>query len=1139
MKQMYGGRMRSLYRGQGVVRLVVLTAACWILWVAPALATVPCSGVQTALNTSSSGAVIALDANASCNSGNATLPWQLPAHPVTLDGNGATVDAGGTKRAIVGTDVGATTIKNFTFKNGASPTNGGAISIVGSSSPIITSSQFLANTAVAAGGAIYLDVDGTANVASSSFGDGTAGNANTAGAGGAIWATSSTLALEDSVLDSNTATGAGGGLFATQPLGFTASLILRGNRIEGNQAGADGAGAYVQVGGLVAVVVDNVVTGNLVSPSASATSATGGGLWLSGSNSSLQQAYFTNNKIKQNGVQPGGDPTNFNTFGGGVYLSGMGFSSTNDVLTKNTLPAHGSGGTNVSGGAAIALSGCGAGASASLTDAVLAANAVVGDARGAALDANCSGGSLALGLLNTTITKNVANGGSAGIAGGSDDVLSATNTILTENIGGADVAWANVSAGATTVRYSDICDPASPAQAWPGEANICAHPALLDPANGDVRQLIASPTIDAGLTSAVPFDLGGDYAGDPRLVATRGDTKIVDIGADERAAVPCEFLVADLATAPAGSRITLQEGQICIGNFLLPALPITLDAEGTGATLDGNLAGPVLSGTDASTTTLRNLTIRNGRNAADGGGVALTGASSPTLKDMRFVANASDSRGGAVALTDTPSGATVTVDNVDFGDGTAANANTATTGGGAWIAGAADVVLNKSRFLGNSAIDAGGGALIETTGKVAASANRFTGNSLNPTGATGLATGAGLDLLDNSDATLVANVFQGNSISSGGAPGIELRGGALHSANVPLEATSDQFIANSIPVANGNATGSALASDCGAGGAPATFTNLVAAGNGTGGPAVTYSCPTAATLTLQNASVVSNTGGGVSGTANAGLVVRNSILTGNGADVAGFGTRTVGFSDVCAGGSPLAGAGNICADPQLLNPAAGDVHQVIGSPTVDAGSNALVPSGLVTDFEAGPRVADGNRDGDAVVDIGADELPTQARLIPGQPDGSAPGEQPKQNVAGASGGGKTPVKTSRLLRLINVRQKKGVLTLTFRAGKAGTLETLTTYKASKKKTKRRTSRAAKLKAAKGQKVFGRAKKKVKKAGKVVVKLKPSKVARAWLKKKKKLPVRIVAQLKPPKAKAGKVKRRYTVKAPKARKKKKK
>ncbi|MGA2009514.1 MAG: hypothetical protein ABSH51_03115 [Solirubrobacteraceae bacterium] len=64
------------------------------------------------------------------------------------------------------------------------------------------------------------------------------------------------------------------------------------------------------------------------------------------------------------------------------------------------------------------------------------------------------------------------------------------------------------------------------------------------------------------------------------------------------------------------------------------------------------------------------------------------------------------------------------------------------------------------------------------------------------------------------------------------------------------------------------------------------------------------------------------------------LTLVDSTVSGNAVDE----------SAVDAPTTPYAGTGNICAAPALAAPATGDVHETASSPTIDAGSNALVPA---------------------------------------------------------------------------------------------------------------------------------------------------------------------------------------------------
>jgi len=84
-------------------------------------------------------------------------------------------------------------------------------------------------------------------------------------------------------------------------------------------------------------------------------------------------------------------------------------------------------------------------------------------------------------------------------------------------------------------------------------------------------------------------------------------------------------------------------------------------------------------------------------------------------------------------------------------------------------------------------------------------------------------------------------------------------------------------------------------------------------------------------------------------------------------------TITVTYSDI-QGGYP--GAGNIDADPLFLDAPRGNIHLSDGSPCIDSGDNAAVAVSI--DFERDDRPLDGDHDGTATVDMGADEY----RIVP-------------------------------------------------------------------------------------------------------------------------------------------------------------
>ena len=140
-------------------------------------------------------------------------------------------------------------------------------------------------------------------------------------------------------------------------------------------------------------------------------------------------------------------------------------------------------------------------------------------------------------------------------------------------------------------------------------------------------------------------------------------------------------------------------------------------------------------------------------------------------------------------------------------------------------------------------------------------------------------------------------------------------------------------------------------------------------------------------ITLEDSTVAGNQApegiAGVDGGESDQLTLSNSIVTSPSgqADIGGFqtvsgGSFTSSFSDVCKPDTSIAlpGQGNICADPRLT----AEGEESPASPTIDAGSNALVPAGLTTDAFGHARILTGHvscsQSFPAIVDMGADEF---------------------------------------------------------------------------------------------------------------------------------------------------------------------
>lgn len=104
------------------------------------------------------------------------------------------------------------------------------------------------------------------------------------------------------------------------------------------------------------------------------------------------------------------------------------------------------------------------------------------------------------------------------------------------------------------------------------------------------------------------------------------------------------------------------------------------------------------------------------------------------------------------------------------------------------------------------------------------------------------------------------------------------------------------------------------------------------------------------------------------------FTMENSIVWGNGvADLeASNSTAFYDYCDVGNSGGCTPGSNNISADPLFVNSAGGDYHLTLSSPCIDVGNNAA--SGLPDeDCDDEPRIWDGDSNGTATVDMGADE----------------------------------------------------------------------------------------------------------------------------------------------------------------------
>ena len=445
----------------------------------------------------------------------------------------------------------------------------------------------------------------------------------------------------------------------------------------------------------------------------------------------------------------------------------------------------------------------------------------------------------------------------------------------------------------------------------------------------------------------------------------------------------CSTLQSVLDSASAGDVITLDG--LCSGTtFTLPAFAITLQgAPGTTSGFDGTgLSGAtaLLRGTvnDSATETISSLVFQN--NTVDqapifGAGLSLmvTGLGGVTLAHDTFTgdeaAGGSLAYGGGLYLGDNDSYAGTLVTPGAFtitGSTFAGDGATSTTSGGTASGGGAAVIVNSLHDLNVN------------PRPVTLSGDTFAANTVETaTVDAGVPqVGAGLfvdtDGVGASPLTQSDDAFTANTITATAAPLAQYGGGGEWTQGFNVTSTGDAFTSNTIPGSNGTGQPSwgaglgILNNNCQTPGfqTQSTAVDLIAAANtiegGTaaqsGGAGIYVGCGGVAPgnqLTLINSTVTANsaTASGIAGIAGGNtdtLNLENTIDTANGggADLGGFAVLTGDHSDACVSGAALPGPGNLCVAPALAGGT--NVAETAASPTIDAGSNLLVPPGLTS-----------------------------------------------------------------------------------------------------------------------------------------------------------------------------------------------
>ncbi len=523
---------------------------------------------------------------------------------------------------------------------------------------------------------------------------------NAAGNGGGLDAEGTSgdkhVFLSDVTFSSNTATGAGGGMFLYDGDTITNCTF------SGNIAATQGGGLYVQYG--TVNISKTTFAGNSTTTGGAGNG--GGGIFASNLTLSVDSSTFSGNLAKGAGS------------GGGIYNQYSNVTVSNSTFSANKCPNGGFGG-GIYNSSALNVS-----------DSTLTLNAasIGGSGNGGGGIAN-DGNNLT--LNNTIVGGNLASGGTG------PDIKGTVNS--------GDYNLVKSTSGATLSGTHNVTgkDPKLGALSNNGGPTLTHLP------------LAGSPAIDVGLTES-----NVDQRGLARPVGAANDIGAVESGSTKTVQSGPSFVVTNSTDADGACAVgdcSLRQA-IRAANHYTSAATISfdpsafaspqsinlggtellvtgsVDIQGTGTaklTVNGGGLSRVfnLSGTNSGTVVnISDLTITNGSTATYGGGLYNYYQDTTTLNRVVVTGNAVFSSGGGGIYNDqgalTLNACTVSnntsanngggVYNYFYGtltvNASTLSGNTATSGYGGGIYAAGNVTLNNTTVNGNAATngDSGG-----------------------------------------------------------------------------------------------------------------------------------------------------------------------------------------------------------------------------------------------------------------------------------------------------------------------------------------------------------------------------------------------------------------------------------------------
>jgi hypothetical protein len=354
-------------------------------------------------------------------------------------------------------------------------------------------------------------------------------------------------------------------------------------------------------------------------------------------------------------------------------------------------------------------------------------------------------------------------------------------------------------------------------------------------------------------------------------------------------------------------------------NFLGKRITVKSKTGPKDTIIDGGQIDSVVTFTSSEglTSVLTGFTIQGG-NACQGGGIKISTAS-PTITNNVIKNNHGGSGSGiSIAL-----GSPLVQGNVISNN---SQATSCTGNGGGIYINVGDSTQILDNIISDNVIGSGsgGGIFLIYGGALTIRGNVITGNAAS--GLSPCSEGGGIALLGRPNADIIGNLIVLNTARCGGGVFWYVESGVR---------------------------------------GPLLVNNTIADNNGEQGSGI-FADGVDSSVLLVNNIIVGRAGQasvfcGNLGDSNPPMFQFNDVFSPTGQ----------AYGGICADQTGL--NGNISADPLFVGPPGGDYHLKSGSPAIDAGTNSapLLPP---VDLDGDPRILDGDGNGSALVDMGADEF---------------------------------------------------------------------------------------------------------------------------------------------------------------------